>query len=39
MKNKKENFIEKANKRHNNKYTYNKVEYVNSMTKVCIICP
>lgn len=39
MKNKKEVFIEKANKRHNGKYVYNKVEYINSMTKVCIICP
>ena len=26
-------------KRHNNKYDYSKVEYVNSSTKVCIICP
>ena len=39
MKNKKEIFIEKANKRHNGKYAYDKVEYINSMTKVCIICP
>ena len=39
MKNKKENFIEKSNKKHNNKYDYSKVEYVNSQTKVCIICP
>ena len=39
MKNKKEIFIEKANKRHNWKYTYDKVEYINSITKVCIICP
>ena len=35
----KENFIERANKVHNNKYDYSKVEYVNSRTKVCIICP
>lgn len=34
-----ENFIEKANKRHNFIYNYDKVEYVNSQTKVCIICP
>lgn len=34
-----ENFIEKANKRHNFRYNYDKVEYVNSQTKVCIICP
>lgn len=32
-------FIEKAIKRHGNKYDYSKVEYVNSTTKVCIICP
>lgn len=32
-------FIEKANFIHNNKYDYSKVEYVNSRTKVCIICP
>ena len=39
MKDKKEIFIEKANKKHNNKYDYCKVEYVNSLAKVCIICP
>ena len=39
MYNKKEKFIEKSNKKHNNKYDYSKVEYVNSKTKVCIICP
>ena len=32
-------FIEKANKIHNNKYDYSRVEYVNNCTKVCIICP
>lgn len=32
-------FIEKANKVHNNKYNYSKVEYINSLTKVKIICP
>ena len=32
-------FIEKANVVHNNKYNYSKVEYVNAQTKVCIICP
>ena len=31
--------IEKFNKVHNNKYDYSKVEYINSQTKVCIICP
>ena len=34
-----EDFIKKANERHNNKYDYSKVEYVNTHTKVCIICP
>ena len=32
-------FIEKARKVHGDKYDYSKVEYVNSQTKVCIICP
>lgn len=32
-------FIEKANKVHNNKYDYSKVTYINSYTKVEIICP
>lgn len=31
--------IEKFNKVHNNKYNYSKVEYIDSQTKVCIICP
>ncbi len=40
MKNEKTtNFIEKARKIHGDKYNYSKVEYVNSKTKVCIICP
>ena len=34
-----EEFIIDANLIHNNKYDYSKVEYVNSITKVCIICP
>ena len=34
-----EYFIEKANKIHNNKYDYSKVNYVNSTTKIIIICP
>jgi rubrerythrin len=34
-----EEFIEKAIKIHGNTYDYSKVEYVNSQTKVCIICP
>ena len=34
-----EQFIEKARKVHGNKYDYSKVEYVNTNTKVCIICP
>ena len=32
-------FIEKAIKRHGEKYDYSKVEYVGSQSKVCIICP
>ncbi len=34
-----EEFIKKANKVHGNKYDYSKVNYINSNTKVCIICP
>ena len=35
----KENFIEKAKQVHGDKYDYSKVEYIDSKTKVCIICP
>ena len=35
----KEEFIKKANKVHESKYNYDNVDYVNSRTKVCIICP
>lgn len=31
--------IEKAIEKHGNKYDYSKVEYVNTKTKVCIVCP
>jgi hypothetical protein len=34
-----EEWIENANKIHNNKYDYSKVEYINARTKVEIICP
>lgn len=34
-----DDFISKANKIHNNKYDYSKVEYVNTDTKVIITCP
>lgn len=34
-----EEFIKKAREVHGDKYDYSKVEYVNSKTKVCIICP
>lgn len=34
-----EAFIEKANKIHNGKYDYSKVNYTNSKTKVTITCP
>ena len=32
-------FIERAKLKHGNKYDYSKVNYVNSHSKVCIICP
>ena len=32
-------FIEKSKQIHNGKYVYDKVNYVNLKTKVCIICP
>jgi hypothetical protein len=35
----KENFIKKAKRIHNNKYDYSKINYVNSFNKVEIICP
>ena len=35
----KESFVERSNVIHHNKYDYSKVEYINSSTKVCIICP
>lgn len=34
-----EEFIERAKEVHGDKYDYSKVNYVNSSTKVCIICP
>lgn len=34
-----EEFIKKSREVHGNKYDYSKVEYYNSCTKVCIICP
>ncbi len=34
----KEQFIEKANRLHENKYDYDLVEYINSTTKVRIVC-
>ena len=39
MVDKKKRFIDKAIKKHGNKYDYSKVEYTDSLTKVCIICP
>lgn len=33
-----EEFIDKAREVHGDKYDYSKVEYINSWTKVCIIC-
>lgn len=37
--NNKESFIKKAIEIHGNKFDYSKVDYTNSHTKVCIICP
>ena len=34
----KEEFIKEATEKHNGKYDYSKVEYVNAHTKVCIKC-
>lgn len=34
-----EDFIKKAHEIHGDKYDYSKVEYINTKTKVCIICP
>lgn len=34
-----EQFVGKSNKQHNNKYTYEKVDYVNTHTKVTLTCP
>lgn len=34
-----EQFIEDANKVHNNEYDYSKVKYINNKTEVCIVCP
>ena len=39
MENKTLNFIKKAKEIHGDKYDYSKTEYINSGTKVCIICP
>ena len=39
QKNNKEDFIKKSRTIHGDKYDYSKVEYVDSHTKVCIICP
>ena len=32
-------WINKANEVHSNKYDYSKVEYINNHTKICIVCP
>lgn len=34
-----EQFILKANKIHDNKYNYSKINYINNHTKITIICP
>ena len=35
----KDEFINESTEKHKGKYDYSKVHYVNSKTKVCIICP
>ncbi len=35
----KQDFVERARKVHGDKYDYSKVEYINTETKVCIVCP
>ena len=35
----KDEFIDRSEQKHNNKYDYSKVNYINANTKVCIICP
>ena len=35
---KRNNFITKANKKHNNRYTYERIDYINQKTKVNITC-
>ena len=32
-------FVSKAKEIHGDKYDYSKVEYINAITKICIICP
>jgi len=34
-----EDFVKKAKRIHGDKYDYSKVDYMNSHTKICIICP
>lgn len=34
-----QDFIEQAKEVHGDKYDYSKVEYINSITKICIVCP
>lgn len=34
-----EEFINKAKQIHGNKYDYSKVDYINTKTRICIICP
>lgn len=32
-------FVEEANKKHDNKYDYSRSKYINTRIKICIICP
>lgn len=34
-----DSFIELSKEKHGDKYDYSKIEYINTRTKVCIICP
>ncbi len=34
-----EDFIKEASKLHNNRYSYEKVNYINALDKVIITCP
>lgn len=39
IKSRRENFIKKSKKKHGDKYDYRKIDYINNLTRVEIICP